>query len=172
MARSEQLTRGRAFTTIEMLAVLCLAGLLSGLTTLSLASPKRSADARDVVDHIAYADELVREMAREHHRTGRIAFDLSGGTIADATGSAPRTIYRLPGGWTMDRLMVGGDGRQLDATTISLSPAGWSPPYAARLTNGNDTRWIIVNGITGQVRQCNDEREATDTLEANRDDSP
>ena len=162
----------RAFTTVEMLATLFLAGLLAALTTLSLAAPRRAEDVREIVDRVACAGELVRGAARGNHSRGRLAFDFSGGQIADAGVSPPRTIYRLPGGWRIDRLIVGGGGNeeQFESTTIDLSPAGWSRSYALRIADADHTKWIVVNGITGQVTQCNDEREATDKLGAGGDD--
>jgi type II secretory pathway pseudopilin PulG len=162
----------RAFTTIEMLAVLFLAGLLTALTTLSLAAPRRTADLREIVDHVAYADELVRDRARNSHRAGRLAFDLPNGRIADAGESPPRTLYRLAGPWAFDGLIVSGGGNDdIDATTIALSPAGWSRSYALHIAHGGDARWIVVNGVTGQVTECNDERDATDKIGQNGDDA-
>ena len=163
----------RAFTTIEMLAVLFLAGMLTALTTLSLASPRRTADWHDVVDRLAYADELARSAARSSHRAGRLAFELSDGRIVDSIGSPRRTLLRLPAGWTLDRLLDGGGGGndEFGSTTIALSPAGWSRSYALRVSHGGDTRWIVVNGLTGRVTQCNDERDATDRIGPIGDDA-
>lgn len=168
----DRIATRRAFTTVEMLATLFLAGLLAALTTLSLAAPRRAADVREIVDHVAYADELVRGAARGAHRSGRLAFDFSGGLIADAGVSPPRTIHRLGASWRFDRLIVGGGSEErFESTTIELSPAGWSRSYALRIADEGHTQWIVVNGTTGQVTQCNDEREATDKLGPGGDDA-
>lgn len=156
-----------AFTTVEMLAVLFLAGLLAALTTLSLAGPLRSEQLRNVMNRVAFADGLLRDRARTSDRPARIGFDLMDGAVLDASASPARTMFRLPAGWQLDRLIVAGqEAAQEESNEVAISASGWSRSYAIRLTHGSQSYWIAVNGITGRLTQCDDEFKATDKINA------
>jgi len=159
------------FTTIEMVAVLFLTGLLAGMTALSLASPRQAAELGEVADHLTYCDSLLRDAARRDHRIGRIHFDSAAGVVSDASVSPPRILYRLTNNWSIDRLISSGADPASDAMTVPISAAGLSPSYGIRLSRGSSSRWLVVSGMTGQVRECKNEQEATNKVTAVGDDA-
>jgi hypothetical protein len=47
------------------------------------------------------------------------------------------------------------DDRRLD---LPIGPEGRSESYAIQLTDAKDSRWLMVSGMTGQIRQYPDEQ--------------
>ena len=156
---------GTAFTTVEMLAALFLAGLLAALTTLSLAGPLRAEQLRDLMNRLAFADAMLREQARAHHRPTRIVFDTDHASLLDPGAPPGRTMFRLPAGWELDRLVVAGHDESPDSSNgVAISATGRSPSYAVRFTHNDRTNWIAVNGVTGRLTECDDEFQANHTI--------
>ena len=161
----------RAFTTVEMLAVLVLAGLLAALATLSLAAPLRAADRQRVADRIAFADPLARNAARTAHCSGKIGFESEASRVLDSGTRPPRELYRLPAGWRLDRLLKSRGGESSDAMAVAVSAAGLSCSYAVRISSGEASEWIVINGITGRAEEFEDEQKAIEMLAPSGDDA-
>ena len=165
------------FTAVEMLAVLALLGLMSGITMLSLAGLHHASEASQIASRLAFADAMIREAARRRGAPLRLVLDATAGELREAPvkrdgnddedGRRSRRVYRLPDGWRIDRVIASaGAGPGFDATSIRISPHGQSASYAVKFGNGRTSRWIVVLGMTGQRIDANDEQEIRDILGA------
>ena len=162
----------RAFTAIEMVAVLFLAALASGLAVVSLGSLRGTAAASNVIDRIGYFDGLTRQTARRAHLPVRLVIDPRENQIRTATGAdaadqaAQRVLYQPPEGWRIERSVSAVGEEAPDALSIPISASGASASYALQLLCGDSTRWVVVLGLSGQVIEAADETKALEMLYA------
>lgn len=165
----------RAFTLIELLAVVVLLGLLAGATAWSMTGELRRANQEDVVGELRYLDQSARLGAiRRGHRCALI-FDFGqqqvrriidpGGNDEEIAGR-----YAIPQGLEIDRLLVAelvdGRGERDQRTeprtvsggtaTIAFGQGGRGTSYAARLSNKDGSTWLVFAGLTGQMTRVND----------------
>ena len=140
----------RAFTLIEVTAVLALTAILAAAAGVALAGPRARAVAADAVDQLAYADASVRRTAVDHPQTFTI--DLSDGQLSRSEGGGPLvTLAELPAGVRVTRVLVGGDVIDFGQAQIAMSAGGRSGSYAVGLSTPAGPRWVVVAGLTGQV---------------------
>jgi len=163
--------RTRGFTAVEMLGVLALAALMAGMTTLSLSSLTGSSKMDDVLDRLSYCDTLARQIASRNRAPVRLILEPQAGAVgekairnSDDDSQTPHTMYRLPDGWRIDRMIRAPGGEKFGTLDIGISAAGRSSSYAIRLTGPHTSRWLVVFGLTGQVKQANDEQQVSDML--------
>ena len=118
----------RAFTAIEMLAVLALAAVTAAAASLSLLGSKRSSDLASVVDRWAYFDQLTRRLARRAGQPFVLAVDTDGGTVtrkdpsADGASEPRDSVFRLPEGCRIDRVTTAALPGASGAVSLPFSP--------------------------------------------------
>jgi len=167
----------RAFTLIEVLAVIALLGLLAGATAWSLAGTAQRASVDEMVGRIAHADRMARFAAQRLGQPTVLVIDLDKQrlvrrvTLPDGTiESAP--ALGIPAELRLDRLVMPGEpgsaevntrrpGRHFDRgeVTINFSAQGRSVSYGLRLADDEGSRWLVFAGLTGQMTEINDEDE-------------
>ena len=169
----------RAFTAIEMVAVLLLAAMTSSLAIVSMRGRLVGAQMDSVLDHIGLADRLARHQAQaagqvtilifnRHEQTIRIERRGTGGAERDVSSGADETegrvIYRLPPGYSLADCKASGDAFPADPLAIEISRAGRSRSYAVRIRSRDRSRWLVVAGLTGDATEINDERDVDQAL--------
>lgn len=157
--------RTDAFTLVEMVAVLALAGLLAAAATLSVEGLGRDARMDDVMDRLAEYDQLARASARQAHRPVTLWFNATRGAVErifearDGEPDAGQAVFHLPPGFSIERVMAAG-GRDPGADLkLAVSEAGRSASYALRIRGAGRVRWILIAGLTGDLTWPKDERE-------------
>lgn len=132
----------RAFTLIELLAVVAIMSLVSGVLTIHLAAETDAARRRAAAT--AWTDLDAR--ARLYARTG--------GPVV-MTLNAGRTVVRLHRAGSAERLAevdLPAPGR-LTKPAVLFDRFGHSVDYAAEVTSGARTiRWHVL-GLTGQIQE-------------------
>lgn len=148
------------FTLIEMMAVLLLLSLLAGAAVVGFAAPLRAARARQAVEQVGASDASARQAARRSGRDVELIIDLSEQQLIrresrEDTRGTLRTS--LPAGFRIDQIRTG--ERVVSAGTISIrcSPQGLSRTYALRLVGPEFDQWLLVAGLSGQMKALNDE---------------
>ncbi|MDB5296724.1 MAG: hypothetical protein JWO31_2707 [Phycisphaerales bacterium] len=177
----------QAFTLIEMVAVLALAALLATAATVSLKGTRRDAAVDDAAGRWRAYDAAARDLARQSGRPVTLRIRAGGGGTGDAGPVARRLDadgradlgppVDLPGGpdgVRVDRVLtppVGADpGAGVSAGSggavdVPVSARGFGPSYAVRLAGpGGRTRWLLVAGLTGEVRTVPDEQYVRNTF--------
>ena len=168
----------RAFTLIEVMAVVLIVGLLAGSVALTLGGQASYRSTEDLVDALQSTDRKARHAAMRLGEDCVLKYDLSRQRvwreIDGRDGVRERsTTLAIPTGYKIDRVVVPGEigtdggsnnriGRRIDrgVVEIALSGGGRSVTYAVRLTRGDEEkRWLIYAGLTGQVTETDDERE-------------
>ena len=182
--------RRKAFTLLEVMAVVTLMGLLAGATAWSLAQDARKSSRAKVVADIAHADRMARLAAGQGGQACRLRFDLDHQRLCRLTGPDDEAqqahAMTLPKGCRIDRVVTAGPdlaGDTSGATTIAFSSAGRSDSYAVRVvfedgatgkdaTDGlGESVWIVFAGLTGQTTLVSDEDQLDKLFAAERPDA-
>ena len=155
---------GRAFTLLEMLAVLALAAVLTSAAALSLRGVARGARLEDVAGQFVGFDRTARDAARRFGRPLELRFDLGRGTVRRAGGGQGAMPLRLPEGFRVAGLVLpGGAASAGGEVRVPVSARGQTPSYAARLAGANgEELWVVAAGLTGRtmvVRDADDVRD-------------
>ena len=146
----------RAFTLIELMAVIVLLGLLAGAAAWSLAGGARRAGAADTVERIGRADQAARLAARRTPGRSALRIDLDDQTLTRVTADdRGRTIEEShpitpPAGFRIDGLLIAGNdpappsgSRTATARPLTIHSGSFeipfstdsrSPTYALHLT--------------------------------------
>jgi prepilin-type N-terminal cleavage/methylation domain-containing protein len=151
----------RAFTIIELLAVLVLMALLAGSAVYAFGFELRSARLADASGQIRDLDQMTRRLASgtgaptsmviQPYKGRLFRRDLSGRT------SQPVALSRRI---RIDRVLVAGHEATRSDVRIDFMKDGSSSSYALRLSAPDQTpRWIVVAGLGGEVTQTSDDKQ-------------
>jgi prepilin-type N-terminal cleavage/methylation domain-containing protein len=173
----------RAFTLIEVLAVVALLGLLAGATAWSLAGAAQRATFDEVAGRIAHADRMARFAGQRIGRPTVLTIDLDKQwlirRIAREDGSVETApALGVPRDMRIERVVLAGEPRSGDMNTrrpgrhidrgqveIAYSTHGRSVTYGLRLEGEDDSRWLVFAGLTGQMTEIDDEDEVDNLFE-------
>lgn len=153
--------RRRAFTLVELMAVVLLTALLATAVSLSLVHSRRIVQLQEVLDQLAFQDRLMRQQARQANRPARLLFQLDQDRVARVDSADPQvsgSCVQLPRGYRIDRLRLPGGEASMGEIALPCSANGHTPTYALRISAPQGQRqWIVVAGLTGQVQKEMDE---------------
>jgi len=163
-----------AFTLLEMLVTVSLAAVIAAVAAVSFAGAHRAARSADVADQVARYDRLTREWSRRFGRAGQLTFDLDQAIVA--RGPAPENASRdetvpadlhLPGGFHIERLVTSRGSALAGRVSLPCSTRGQMPSYAMAISGPKgQVQWVIVAGLTGNVRPAQDASEVEDIFKA------
>lgn len=161
----------RAFTLIELLAVIVLLGIISTAAALTFRSSLQSASSTEAVAQFKYLDSTSRQRAQRFNQPVELIFDTSNGTISRREGSKRNDesfTASLPRGFSIDAINVAGNSIFNGEASITCSPTGLTPSYAIHLIGPNFDQWLLFAGLSGQVTLVKDEETIQDILAATR----
>ena len=150
--------RRAGFTLIEIMVAVLLLALLASAVTLSFGAPLRRARAAQAVDQIRSIDSAARQAARRFNRPMTLSIDLDSGELEcrDSTrGGAAMFRAALPASHRIEEVRTPGQRVNGGGETLQISPGGYSRSYAIRLPGA----WIMVSGLSGQLRVIDDENQ-------------
>ena len=160
----------KAFTLIELVAVLAIVALLTAGVSLSLRGALRDAHAEDAASRLVAFDALARQEARRLNRPSELHIDPHDGRVwrreVSASGGDHETgvALVLPPGVAIDEVFTArGRSRATETITIACSASGRTASYAILLSGpGERRRWIMFAGLTGQSRLIEHDRNVQD----------
>lgn len=153
----------RAFTLIEVLAVVALMALLAGATVYAMAEDVRRSSREEVVGRLAHADHMARLAAERLGEPVTLRFDLRGQRAlrvvgGEGSGRQTSTVLALPPGYRIDRIVMAAAVVDSGDATVAFSTGGRSASYGVCLISRDDgaegkTRqdWFVFAGLTGQM---------------------
>ncbi len=149
--------RHKAFTLIELVAVLVLVGLMASVATLSLRSAYHGSQMRDVISRIAAFDQMVRASARSTDKAGVIHIDPGHGTL-EYTGREGHlntlSPVLLPAGYQFKGIQIGGVPQTALVHKLPCSTNGQTPSYTLSLIGPKEQqRLLVFAGLTGQITE-------------------
>ncbi len=163
----------RAFSLVEIMAVLMVMAVVAGAVTLRLEGPLKRASMRELVDSVAGFDRLTRVWARQQGRPVTIVIDMAGGELSrvaldnrDGTTAVGSALV-LPERFRVTEVRTALGRNQGGRMEIPCSRRGLSASYALCLQDDRGTRqWILFAGLTGQMIQVDDERQVQTIFES------
>lgn len=153
------------FTLIELVAVMIVIGLLSGIAVVSVSGHIHHARLVQAIQRIESLDRRARDEARQHSRPVGLLFDPRQRLVSIVTRPSERATdstrrVKLPKGIDIQEIRVGRRRMTGRTVPVSLSPLGQSEPYAVRLTAANEaSHWLLTIGLTGQQLELESERD-------------
>ena len=139
-----------AFTLIEVMVACAILAIIAGVVALSLRGRIRATQLAQANSQIEAADRAARNIARNNGLGATISFDARDNEVRVQVARRVHKIVRLPAAVTLGSVRVG-RGRSRAADGLVVSPLGQSPTYAVELTYGEQSRWIVVAGLSGQA---------------------
>lgn len=153
------------FTLIELALVMAILGVLATAAVLKLTPLLAGGRLEDAIGQVAEADRLTRHAARRTGRSFVLHFDRRSGEITrdDGEGDGWTLLARMPRGFGIAAIRVGGGPESSTLGEVAVSTEGYGPTYAVHL-RGNDGKgvWLLVAGLTGQVSSSDDGNGAPD----------
>lgn len=162
-ARGRRTKRPRAFTLIEIVAVLAIMSMLMATAIVSFRGACRSARAQYALETIAQADAVTRERAARFGRTAELEIDIDRSVLVTTTMDDEGETFNQPTpltGVAIERVMVGNRQRGSGRVAVPFSAIGTSPTYAMRVKGANgESRWLMFCGATGQETIFENDRD-------------
>jgi len=138
----------RAFTLIELLAVLVVLGMAVSVAAVGLSSRSDESKLSDAASLIASLDAMARVRARNGHNT-ELRFDSADGTIGftdRGSADAPSSDRLLPDGITLE-VWEWPSGAPMDRVIVDAR--GQSMDYQVRVSTGDASVTLRFAGLTG-----------------------
>lgn len=172
----------RGFTLLELMVVLTLMALLTGVISVSLGSISKQTTVRDTVGVVTNMDRSMRDECTEFNRDGEIRIDVELGRITCVSyreGEMVKTeSYQVPNTLLIEKVWIQGQGNQANQNGVRVIPCdsrGHTPTYALsirphrNIDSGTEAVLPgagVVAGLTGQVQECQDETQIDDLFES------
>lgn len=170
----------RAFTLIELVAVILVIGLMASAVVWSLTARHENAQWSDVIDQIRHIDSTARMTARRQGGM-QLQFDTDQNLIrrlsshqSDLKGIA----HVIPSGFTLlsAQSLQAFDPNIATYTSsrIDFRGTGCTPDYVVRIARTHmpdDERFILFAGLTGQMKVTLTSKEITAIVDAIADNS-
>ena len=161
--------RRRGFSLIELTMVLLILAVIAAGAALRVQAPLTTARATEAVDRIRQFDRLTRAAAYRQDRPLSLIVDLSAGRL-ERTDQAGRSVsgdpLRLDGRCRIARLLVRDRALSAGRVVVPCSRRGLTPSYALAVDTPGRRQWLLFAGLTGEMIQVADERQAEEILAA------
>lgn len=144
----------RGFTLVEMLAVVCLLGVMALGATLTLRAPLGAARRQLTLERIAAWDAQMRERCRRHRTAAALEVDATTGAWWRVDGAGSVLAFE---GMPLRDFRVGRRESRVGRPGVMFRADGGSDSYAIRLSGAPTDRWHLVCGGTGKWTEVNDE---------------
>ncbi|MCH1439062.1 MAG: type II secretion system GspH family protein [Rubripirellula sp.] len=155
----------QGFTLLELMIVFVILSLLATIAMTSLASRVGDYRFTQAVEIIGRVDAHARRQASTQRRTVCTSVATMASTLRVSTAQDPNIrSFKLPSGIHIGETKF---RQQTSPTTdfdIRYNQYGASPTYAFKLTQGSQSKWIIVLGASGQIIQTSEVGEVNDIL--------
>jgi len=147
---------GTAFTLIELLVVLVVMSLLATLTVLAFSGTMDRYRLSRAVEIVEMFDAFIRREARATQQPQFASIHRRLGELTRAqTAHHPSRTFVLPSRVEIAELrMIDTLGQRVrggDVTKFGVAASGRTATYALQLRRGNQSRWLVVMGVSGQV---------------------
>jgi len=166
VTRRPRLSTG--FSLVELIAVLAIVSLLAATATLVVRLPLAKSRQQYVLSQVATLDAMGRSRSVRGTEV-ELTFDLRDQTIG-LTGADGLVGQAIVVGKAASLRRVLGAKRTSDgAFAVRYDRFGTSCSYAIELgRQGNQSRWMLVLGMTGQVYENLDETKVREIISAER----
>ena len=154
------------FTLLEILAVVSILGILTAATAWSLTPRLAHAQLNRALGQIAELDHRARDLAERHGVPTRIRIHLRDNTVTILNDQSPTSGHvTLPRGVDLAAVQIGSRITRQGTVDITVSRTGQSASYGIQLATATDNDvWLIVVGMTGQILERKDSRDAREIL--------
>jgi len=166
------MTRRRAFSMIELLAVLVILSLLGSFIAVSVSGALHQRDLDDVRKSVIHIDRLLRWHARDLGRETVLEIDIDTQTLTVLWPTEPSAFrdetaivaqLHLPEEVELERLWINGSARDRGAGSamrVRCTAEGLAESYALGIKDMNGmTLHLLFAGLTGEVVEMEDEHE-------------
>ena len=149
-------SRRVGFTLIELMMVIFIMALMTGLVVLSLRGHIDRARWTRGFEQVEYIDRIGRIAARNEGTPYQLKFDRTKRKVElRATGirATKKSVreWKLPLGLQFAGFKNGSSNNRTDEMSITINSSGQSRSYAVALkANSGPTQWFVTLGLSGQ----------------------
>jgi prepilin-type N-terminal cleavage/methylation domain-containing protein len=156
-----------AFTLLELIVVLAIGAMLTGVAVWSLRGPLRAATLAAALEQLESFDQVVRSHARRTGRSAELTINLTAGTLTAVEPQPGQPTRRLAigPGLKIDRVAWADRRFSNGQVVVAVSAHGTSRTYALRVRGAEKSQWILFAGVTGQSVRVSDDKELEQLLE-------
>jgi prepilin-type N-terminal cleavage/methylation domain-containing protein len=153
--------RHRAFTLVETMVAVIIAGLLAGAVTWSFRAPLRRARMAEAIEQVKYLDASSRAFARRFGRNVQIVYDVSEGTLERREGGRADASFHaaVASPFRFQAVRTRGRSEEFGEAAIAVSPLGISQTYAVKIVGPEAQRWVVVTGLGGEILTLADDAQ-------------
>lgn len=138
----------KAFTLIEMIVVMTIIGLLTGMAVMKFREPYLAANFETTIRRIAALDDLSRNHAARGEAGTQLTIDLENGFVRGTGGS----VLQLNSKFEIERVLLANGTKTNGEVVIPISSNGQSPTYGLHMTGAGDREvWLVFLGLAGQL---------------------
>jgi prepilin-type N-terminal cleavage/methylation domain-containing protein len=144
----------KAFTLVEVVAVLLIIGLLAGLSVVGLRARSQAATLEALTAELCDFDRAARLRAERSAQPMELEIDAQRVSLRSADGRQMlRPPLDLPGGFAIESCWMGGSDGTDREMTVAIGPQGRSSSYGFCVARSDGKkRWIVVSGLSGQAQ--------------------
>lgn len=161
--------RRGGFTFMELLAVLIVLGLLSGMAVVRLTPMLRTASLQHTLRQLGEADRLTRRRAQQGQISCRLVFDLDKQLVYRLEGDRddPVAIVHLRSARIEKVRTLSGIATSGTAKLV-ISPLGFATTYALQVSSEAEDRssWLLFYGLSRHREVLHDEAQVDALFEA------
>ncbi|QDU70609.1 pilus assembly FimT family protein [Mucisphaera calidilacus] len=164
--------RQHAFTLIEVLAVIVILGLLAGATAWAIVAETRTVTRDEVIDVLTRTDHTARLTARRLGQPCELRIDYERQNLRRVMllpdGTTERAhLVTLPDSCRITPIRLPAERTRppsTDKQVIAYATDGRSRDFGIEVAVEDESRWLVVIGMTGQTLITDDEQHAIDIL--------
>lgn len=163
------------FTLVELIIVVAIIGMLTGVVAVRLRGPYRQARFEDVLQRVAVLDGQVRSYTQRFGKPQQLMVDMQNDVLYTRNPGGGRGLsFRetVAGSADVDRVLLPEGPVGGGTATINFSEDGQARSYAVSFRLGKQQVWLLFSGVTGQVTQLDGETDVREIFQLLADKGP
>lgn len=143
----------RAFTLLELMAVIAILGLIGSAVGVSLTDAAARSRVQTTIQQIKSFDSQCRRLARAHG-SGEAAFNVYENTATFSSSESTEAISNIERTFASSIRSIDVIGQTVPVQSVRFAPNGTSPSYVVELdaADSRSTRRLLVAGGTGHTQ--------------------
>jgi len=142
--------KSQGFSLLELLVVLALMAMIVTGVAISFRGPVLNAQLSTAISSLQSVDQRIRYIASQKKERQLIILNLKTGKLELSGGTSDSVD--LPASVRIEKVFVSHSSGDSQKLSLPYFPDGSSATWAARISNGISSSWVLFAGRSGQVR--------------------
>lgn len=159
------------FTLIELMVVVAIIGLITATVIVRFSGSLRRARLEWAIGRFVATESGLRNQTARHARGGRLSLELGTRELRRAFGGRKQEATTIDLGSGVEVRTFLSKTRDVSSgqVVVDYTEQGTTETFAVEIeTPGEESRWLVFAGLTGQITRLEEERDVEKLLEAVR----